>query len=86
MEVTELVTTPDQLLEIFNSLLGWLFTFAMVFSIGMALYAAYLYLFSAGDPTKVQGAHRALTFAAVGIAVALIAGGLPQLISVLITG
>ena len=46
-----------------------LFTLAVI----LILYAAFLYITSAGDPTKVKTAQTVLIYAAVGIGVVLLA-------------
>ena len=65
-------------------LLDYLFTLALIVGIIMALVAAYKYLTSSGDPTKVSEAHKTLTYAAVGIAVAIFAGSFPLLVGSLL--
>jgi hypothetical protein len=65
---------------------GFLYTVAIVVGIGAALWAAFQYMTSGGDPNKVSGAHKTLTYAAVGIAVALIAYGVPGMVSTLLGG
>jgi Na+-driven multidrug efflux pump len=59
---------------------GWAFTFAMVVGVIMAIMAGYKYMTARGDPNKVSEAHRTLTYAAVGIAVALIAVAVPNIV------
>ena len=57
-----------------------LFYLALIVGIIMAIVAAYKYLTSGGDTTKVSEAHRTLTYAAVGIGVAILAGSLPLVV------
>ncbi len=52
----------------------------------MALFGAYKYLTSSGDEQKVSSAHKTLTYAAVGIAVAILAAGFPNLVSFIVGG
>jgi hypothetical protein len=58
-----------------------LYSVALVVGIMMAIVAAYKYLFSGGNPEAVRSAHKALTYAAIGIAVAIIASGVPIIVA-----
>ncbi len=64
--------------------LKWLFTAAIIFSIVLALVAAYEYMTSAGDPGKVKQATNRLIFVAIGIAVAILARSMPVLVGSLL--
>lgn len=66
---------------IFDTIVAWLFSFLVLLSIVFVIIAAYKYLTSAGDPEKVKSASNTLIYAAVAIAVALLARGLPFLVS-----
>jgi uncharacterized membrane protein len=57
-----------------------IFYILIVVSIFMALIAAYRYLTSGGDESAVSQAHKTLTYAAVGVAVAILAWGMPKLV------
>lgn len=59
---------------------SWLFTAALLVSVFCALWAAYQYLSSAGDPAKVTKGGKILIYAAVGLAVAIMARTLPVLV------
>ena len=61
----------------------WLF---IILSIVFVLYAAFKYLTAAGEPNEVNAAGRILLYAAVAIVVALIAKGLPLIVSGFIGG
>jgi hypothetical protein len=50
-------------------------------SVVMALYAAYNYITAGDDTEKKTKARKILTYAAVGIVVALIAAGFPALVA-----
>lgn len=62
------------------NILSWMFWGLIVLSVAMALVAGYLYVTSAGNPEKVGRAGRTLMYAAIGIAVAIIAKGVPLLV------
>jgi uncharacterized membrane protein len=58
-----------------------MFYFLIILSVIMIVVAAYLYLTSNGDPEKVGKATKSVTYAAVGIAVGLLAKAIPVLIA-----
>ena len=66
--------------------INWIFWLLIVLTIIFVLYAAFLYLTAAGDPEKVKGASHTLLYAAVAVIVALIAKGLPLIVSGFIGG
>jgi hypothetical protein len=65
---------------------GVIFYFAIAFSIVMVLFGAFKYLTSGGNETKVSEATQTITYAVVGIVVAVIAGGVPAIIGSLFPG
>lgn len=58
----------------------YLFWILIALSVIFVLVAAYQYLTSSGEPQKVSTATKTITFAAVGIVVALLARGFPLII------
>lgn len=58
----------------------WATAIAVPLSTLMVLISAYLYMFSAGDPKKLDTARKALTWALVGFAIVLIAQSAAALI------
>src|SRR3989344_2800480 len=77
-------TSVGEFEEVINTVLVWMFSFLVFLAIVFVLIAAYKYLPAAGDPEKVKSASNTLIYAAVAIAVALLARGLPFLIGGLI--
>ena len=67
-------------------IINWIFWLLIVLTIIFVLYAAFLYLTAAGDPEKVKAASHTLLYAAVAVIVALIAKGLPLIVSGFIGG
>lgn len=59
----------------------WIFMGAIIIAIIFALLAAIEYMRSAGDPAKVKTATNRLVWAAIGVAVALIAFLFPGMIA-----
>ena len=75
------VRTPGQALGIICTIAGWLFAFLIVLAILFIIWAAFSYLTSGGNQEKVAAANKALIFAAVAIAVGLLARGVPLVVS-----
>jgi hypothetical protein len=60
--------------------LRWIYAAAIIVGVIYILIAAYKYITAGGEAEKVSGAHKALTYAAIGIAVAILAYGVPVII------
>ncbi|MBI4119494.1 MAG: hypothetical protein HY456_01440 [Parcubacteria group bacterium] len=80
------VTRIEDLIRVLNTLVNWLFAILMIIAVIFIFYAAYLYLTAGGDPEKVKTATKQLVFAAIAIAVALIAQGVKFVVSQLLGG
>lgn len=74
----------DGLVKATCNVANYVFTFAIIASIFMALIAAYKYMTAGGDSTKVSEAHKTILYAAIGVAVTLVAGGFPNIIAGLV--
>ncbi len=77
---TNIITGPESVTAFFCGALVWMFWGLVALSVAMFLVGGYLYATSAGDAEKVGRATKTLTYAAIGVAVALIARGIPILI------
>ena len=62
------------------TIFNWLFYFLIILAIIFVVIAAFRYLFAAGDPEKVKSAGHMLIYAAVAVAVGLIAKAVPGLV------
>jgi hypothetical protein len=67
-------------------IINWIFWLLIVLTIVFVLVAAFKYLTAGGDPEKVKSAGATLLYAAVAVVVALIAKGLPLIVSSFIGG
>lgn len=83
---TNVLTSPGAIANLFCGALNWMFWLLIVLSIAMALAAAYIYATSNGDPDKVSKAGKTLLYVAIAVAVALIAEGVPYIVSSFIGG
>ncbi len=63
-----------------------LFTVIMILAIIILLYAAFLFLTGGGDSAKLDQARQLLTYAVVGIVVALLAKGLVLVVVNIVSG
>lgn len=75
------ITDKTGLINLFCSIINWFIIILLAISVIMVLVAAYNYVTAQEDTEKTSKARRTLTYAAVGIAVVLIAYGFPQLVS-----
>lgn len=75
------ITTQAQLMALFCSIIDWFIVILLAISVIMVLFAAYDYVTAQEDTEKTSKARRTLTYAAVGIAVVLLAYGFPQLVA-----
>lgn len=65
--------TLDTILSILQRILGWFTAIVGIFAILMILYAAFLFLTSAGNEERVGTAKKTLLYGVIGIAVAILA-------------
>ena len=87
LSVVYAANTPDggvydtqDLGKVFCNIIAIFFWIVIVISIIMILLAAFNYVTAGDDTEKTTKARKMLTYAAVGIAVALLAEGFPQII------
>lgn len=83
---TNILTSPGAIQALFCQALNWMFWLFVALSIIMALVAAYTYTTSGGDPEKVNKAGKTLLYVAIAIVVALLAKGVPLIVSSFIGG
>ncbi len=57
---------------------NWIFYLIMIVVMIMVLYGAFTFLTSSGDPTKTGKATKVITFAVIGMIIALLARAVPQ--------
>ncbi len=76
----------EEIINILERLLNWMFTLLMIVAVMFILYAAFIYLTAGGDPEKVKTASNQLIYAAVAIAVALVAQGIRFIVEQLVQG
>ena len=67
-------------LDTLDMIVSWIFNIFLVVAVIFLLFAAFKYLMSGGDATKVGEATRAVIYAAVAIGVALLSASLVSLV------
>ena len=75
------ITSLRGLITYICNAINWVFTFLVILTILFIIIAAFRYLTSAGDPEKVKAANHQLIYAAIAIAVALVAKGIPLVVA-----
>lgn len=74
------ITAQGGIVRFICMVFSYAFFALLLAAVGFVLYAAYNYLTSGGDPGKVATANKTLIFAAVAVAVALLARAVPVII------
>lgn len=78
--------TVNDVLVILNRLINWMFTGLLVLATIFIILAGYKYLTGGGNPEKIKEANHQVLYAAVAIAIGLVARGVEFLVRQLITG
>ncbi len=79
-EPTNVITSPDQVVQFFCTAMLWMFWGLLVLSLAMFFVGGYTYATAGGDAEKVSKANKTLLYAAIAIVVAISAKGIPLLI------
>jgi flagellar biosynthesis protein FlhB len=79
--ITAPITDEQDLKDLLCNVIAWFFWIIIVISVIMVLVAAFDYVTAGDDTEKTSRGRRRLTYAAVGIAVALLAAGFPAIVA-----
>ena len=85
-EPPEIITDPQDIVDLIETVTNWVFTIVMLLAVLFIILAAFFYITAAGNPETIGKGKTMLIYALVGIAVALIARGLPLLIQAFLEG
>ena len=77
------VDTVDDVLNVIDRITNWMFTIFLAVAVIMILIAAFKYLTSGGGE-NVAKAHKMILYAAVAIAVAVLAKGIVKVVESLV--
>lgn len=67
-----------------TSVTNMIFAFVIIVAVLLLIYAGFMFITAAGDQDKTATAQKALTYAAVGVGVALLARVIPVIVSLLV--
>lgn len=76
----DVISSSDDVVKIFCAGLAWMFWGLIVLGIAMFFVGGYIYATAQGNSEKVSQATKTLTYAAIAIAIAIVARGVPILI------
>lgn len=79
--IPTIAVTPSWISGEMCAIANWMFYFLIILSVIMFVAAGYIYLTSNGDPEKVGKATKTLTYAAIGLAVGILAKAIPMLVA-----
>lgn len=72
--------TKDDLITLLKNFQVWVESAIFIIGILITLYAAFLYMTAAGDDEKISKAKKALVYGLIGIAIAILATGIWNLV------
>ena len=78
-------TSVGGIVDIIRAIVRWTYIIFFIIAVMFILFAAFSYLFSAGDPEKVATAKNRIIYAAVAVAVAFLAVGFETIIRIFLT-
>ena len=84
--ITTPVNTAGGVLNLVCAVAAWMFWFILAISVIMMIYAAFSYVTAGDDTEKTSRARRTITYAAIGIVVALLADQLPNIVASFFSG
>jgi len=79
-----IIQSPDEAVTLLETITDWFFTILMVVAVIFIILAAWTFLTAGGNPDSVTRARQMLVYALIGVAVAVLAKGLPILVQTLL--
>lgn len=73
--------TVSSVLNFVCTIFGWMFYFLIALAVVFVVVAAFKYLTSSGNAEGVKSANSTLLYAAIAVAVALLAKGIPLIVA-----
>ena len=80
------ITEPSDIIDLIETVAGWLFGIILALYVIFLLIAAFLYLTAMGDQTKTSKAKTVLTYAIWALVIAVLAGGVSVFVKNFLTG
>ncbi|OGZ33959.1 MAG: hypothetical protein A2Y98_00595 [Candidatus Portnoybacteria bacterium RBG_19FT_COMBO_36_7] len=84
-EPPQIDLTADRLVELFDQIKTWFAQIIFILGIACILYAAFLYMTSGGDDSRIEKAKKTFIYGIVGIIVAMLAYGIWDAVESLLT-
>lgn len=78
------LTSLDDVEEKLDLIANWMYTFALIVGVIMFLWGAFLYFTASDDPEKLKKAKSTLIFGVIGLVIAMLASGVPEVIKALL--
>lgn len=75
----------NDVVKVFENITNWLFTGLLLISVAMLVFAGYKYALSGGSEENTTGAKNMIVYAVIGLAVAMLAKGVPSLVKSIIS-
>ena len=74
------ITTAQGFVSLVVSITDWIFAFFLLFAVVFIVLAGFQFVTAGGDPSAVAQARTKLLWAAVGIGIALLSRGVPNVV------
>lgn len=78
--ITSPINEPNELLDVIASIVKWTYAIFFIITVMFVLFAAFNYLTGGDDPEKIKSAHQQIMYAAIAVAIALLAVGFSLII------
>ncbi len=74
------IESGEDVIRVLENITAWLWRVFMVATVIAFLFAGFFYITAMGNPEKINRAHRMVLYGVIGVAVALLSGGMVVLI------
>ena len=74
------INEPNQFLDVIASVVKWTYAIFFIITVMFVLFAAFNYLTGGDDAEKIKSAHQQIMYAAIAVAIALLAVGFSLII------
>ena len=78
------IDTPDALFELLGKIVGWVLMFVIVVAAVMIIWAGFNFITASGDAEKAKKARNMLTYALLGVVIAVAVRGLLTVVAALV--
>ena len=74
------IKSPEGLLDVIASVVKWTYAIFFIITVMFVLFAAFNYLTGGDEPEKIKSSHKQIMYAAIAVAIALLAVGFSLII------